>query len=221
MNAPDQDLDRYIAAVLRKIPRGMAERARIASDVRTHILERVEAGQPLAEAIAQMGAPEEVARAYLEEIELPLASLSSRMGAFLIDLLLGMLVVGPTLAVWFAVVLAPAWGMQMEAFPAWWLLPSLLIVSGLAALVLSVLYFPVLEARYGQTLGKRLLGICVTTENREQIGWGAAIVRRLPLFLELFWIDALFALFTRNRQRAFDLLAKTVVVDCRSHVPIR
>ena len=58
----------------------------------------------------------------------------------------------------------------------------------------------------------------MTTESREQIGWGAAIVRRLPLFLEIFWIDAVFALFTRNRQRAFDLLAKTVVVECRAPV---
>ena len=218
MSAPDQALDRYIAAVLSRIPRGVAERARIASDVRTHILERVEAGQPLAEALEQMGAPEEVARAYLEEIGLPLARLSRRLGAFLIDLLLGMLVVGPALAVWFGVVLVPLWEMEVESFPVWWMLPSLFIVTGVSTLVLSVLYFPALEALYGQTLGKRLLGICVTTESREQIGWGAAIVRRLQLFLEIFWIDAVFALFTRNRQRAFDLLAKTVVVECRAPV---
>ena len=218
MSAPDQALDRYIAAVLSRIPRGVAERARIASDVRTHILERVEAGQPLAEALEQMGAPEEVARAYLEEIGLPLARLSRRLGAFLIDLLLGMLVVGPALAVWFGVVLVPLWEMEVESFPVWWMLPSLFIVTGVSTLVLSVLYFPALEALYGQTLGKRLLGICVTTESREPIGWGADIVRRLPLFLEIFWIDAVFALFTRNRQRAFDLLAKTVVVECRAPV---
>ena len=153
MSAPDQALDRYIAAVLSRIPRGVAERARIASDVRTHILERVEAGQPLAEALEQMGAPEEVARAYLEEIGLPLARLSRRLGAFLIDLLLGMLVVGPALAVWFGVVLVPLWEMEVESFPVWWMLPSLFIVTGVSTLVLSVLYFPALEALYGQTLG--------------------------------------------------------------------
>ena len=37
-------------------------------------------------------------------------------------------------------------------------------------------------------------------------------MRNLPWLLEFFWIDALFALFTDKRQRAFELLSKTRVV---------
>jgi uncharacterized RDD family membrane protein YckC len=37
-------------------------------------------------------------------------------------------------------------------------------------------------------------------------------VRNLPIFMQIFWIDALFALFTDRSQRAFELLSKTRVV---------
>jgi uncharacterized RDD family membrane protein YckC len=216
MSAAHPQIDRYVTLVLRRIPRAAAERARIASDIRTHIQDRVEAGQTPEEAIRLMGPPEELALGYLAQIELPLAPLGRRFGAFLIDLLIGMMVVGPALGLWFGFVLAPLWGVKGAGdLLIWWIFPIVAILVGLSALALSVLYFPVLEAVYGQTVGKRVLGLCVTTEQREHIGWGAAILRRLPLFFELFWLDALFALFTRQRQRAFDLVAKTVVVRCR------
>jgi uncharacterized RDD family membrane protein YckC len=41
-------------------------------------------------------------------------------------------------------------------------------------------------------------------------------VRQLPVFLQVFSIDALFVLFTDRRQRAFELLSKTRVVDGRA-----
>ena len=212
MNEPYPEVDRYIAAVLKLIPWAAADRARIAADVRTHMLERMDAGQSAAEAIAEMGPPEEVARAYLQEIHFPLAPLGRRLGAFTIDLTVGVVLVAPAVGIFFGIYLVPFW--EIEEIPLWWIVPGLLIAFGVASLLLSVFYFPILEARYGQTLGKRLLGLCVTTESGEQIGWGAAIVRRLPVFLEFFWLDALFALFTQRRQRAFDLVAKTVVVRC-------
>ena len=37
-------------------------------------------------------------------------------------------------------------------------------------------------------------------------------MRNLPWLLEVWWIDALFALFTDRNQRAFELLSKTRVV---------
>ena len=53
----------------------------------------------------------------------------------------------------------------------------------------------------------------MVTEKGARIGIGQAIVRALPIFLQVFTIDALFALFTDRRQRAFELLSKTRVVD--------
>ena len=52
----------------------------------------------------------------------------------------------------------------------------------------------------------------MVTEAGARISTGQAIVRNLPWMLEVFWIDALFALFTDRKQRAFELLSKTRVV---------
>ena len=212
MNELHPEVEAYVAEVVKRIPPAVAERGRIAEDVRTHILERVEAGEPVQEAVRRMGRAEEVARAYLVEIPLPLASLGRRTGAFLIDLALGAVLVVPLLLVLFGGLLPSLADVELLYTP--WLLVGALIVMGASAMLLSVVYFPAAEALFGQTVGKRLLRICVTMESGEHLGWGAAIVRRLPMFLEFFLLDALFALFTRRRQRAFDLVAKTVVVRC-------
>ena len=74
------------------------------------------------------------------------------------------------------------------------------------------IYPMVAEARYGKTVGKHLRGLRVVTESGARISTGQAIVRNLPWLLEVWWIDALFALFTDKRQRAFELLSKTRVV---------
>jgi hypothetical protein len=34
----------------------------------------------------------------------------------------------------------------------------------------------------------------------------------LPMFMQMYWVDVLFALFTEKSQRAFELLSKTRVV---------
>lgn len=89
----------------------------------------------------------------------------------------------------------------------------------------GVVYFPVLEARYGQTVGKRLFGLCVARENGMRPEFWRTLVRRAPLLFQVswapglftplsaaFWIDATVAPFTGRRQRAFDLVAGTIVV---------
>jgi len=58
-----------------------------------------------------------------------------------------------------------------------------------------------------------MFGLQVVTEKGARIGLGQAIVRQLPIFLQVFTIDWLFALFTDRRQRAFEMLSKTRVVD--------
>ena len=65
----------------------------------------------------------------------------------------------------------------------------------------------------GQRVGKRLFGLQVVTEKGTRIGIGQAIVRQLPIFFQVIFVDALFALFTDRRQRAFEMLSKTRVVD--------
>jgi hypothetical protein len=70
----------------------------------------------------------------------------------------------------------------------------------------------VAETRYSRTPGKKLMGLHVVCESGTRIGFGQAIVRQLPVFLQIFLIDALFALFTERHQRAFELLSRTRTV---------
>lgn len=84
----------------------------------------------------------------------------------------------------------------------------------ISALVLSIVYFPLAEAIWGTTVGKRIMGLCVVAQNGTRVTWGKAIVRRIPFYFEFFWLDALFALIGQRRQRAFDRVAGTWVVRC-------
>jgi uncharacterized RDD family membrane protein YckC len=75
-----------------------------------------------------------------------------------------------------------------------------------------VAYTVIAEYRHGRTLGKRLMGIHVVRESGARISLGQSLLRQLPFFGQFFFIDALFALFTERRQRAFELLTKTRAV---------
>jgi uncharacterized RDD family membrane protein YckC len=74
------------------------------------------------------------------------------------------------------------------------------------------LFFPIAEGRFGQTLGKRLLGLRVLKESGLAIGYKEAFLRRIPFYFRFAVLDALFVPFTAKKQRAFDLVARTVVV---------
>jgi uncharacterized RDD family membrane protein YckC len=89
---------------------------------------------------------------------------------------------------------------------------SLVVIS----LLITFLYFTLLEGYLGQTVGKMLLGIKVIREDtREVPGLGAATIRTL-----LRLIDGLFAylvgfiavLSSSKRQRLGDMAAHTLVV---------
>lgn len=208
-----REVEEYVREVMKQVPPPMPNRHRIEADVRTHLYERVDAGESAAEAIARMGSPEEVAEAYLAESPVEYASLGRRIGAFLVDVGLGLV---------YFLSIAAAYGLMVLLGSAreQLLVPliaggGLLVVVAALGAVLSILYFPVLEAVYGQTLGKRLLDIYVARESGVAVGGWAAVLRRLPLFFEFFWLDALFAPFTEKRQRAFDIVAGTVVLSCR------
>jgi uncharacterized RDD family membrane protein YckC len=74
------------------------------------------------------------------------------------------------------------------------------------------LYPLVAEYALGETLGKHLLGLRVVRESGGRISFGQSMVGQLPMVLQVFWIDVLFALFTEKHQRAFEVLSKTRVV---------
>jgi uncharacterized RDD family membrane protein YckC len=204
-------VEAYIQAVLARVPPPLPQRARIEEELRSHLEEQLDAGLTLDEASRRMGPPAEVALQYLAEVDFVEASVARRAGAFLIDLALGLVVLAP---VWIGLLYLALERVSADVLP-----PTLFLAFMVAAIlaivaipVLALVYFPAFEAIRGQTFGKRWLGIYVVRENGEAAGWGPAILRRLPFVLEIFWIDAVFALFTKRRQRAFDLVARTVVV---------
>lgn len=197
MTEMDETARRYVREVMDRLPPCLTATETIRRDIEAHLAEAVGAGRDPEEGIRQLGPAEEVAAGYARETEAKLASLGDRVGAFLLDLGLGIDLL--------ALALVLIWRPEH-------LLGSLIPAFAAASALLSLLYFPILEERFGQTIGKRVFGLCVTRTGGLRLGLGRALLRRLPLLLEFFWLDAVFAPFTEKRQRAFDLVADTVVV---------
>lgn len=198
-------IERYVDDVMHRIAPGFPGRHRIEADLRSHLAERVAAGEDPSGAVERMGSSAEVARGFLESVEPPLAGRAERLGAFLFDLGLGALGIA-SIALLAVVAVGP--------FPAELPLPLAVGLGICAALVfiLGILYFPVLEALFGQTAGKRAFGTFVARDSGERVGFWTAVVRRVPFLFDIWPVDAAFLLFTARRQRAFDLAARTIVI---------
>ena len=193
----------YIQQVLEMLPRG-AMREQIAMELRSLITDRIEHGSSAEEAIRQLGDPRTLAESYVAAIPLVSAPQGRRVAAKLVDLAL--LFGVPLLIVCYAVLVAGAARSESFAVPIFWAFSF-----GLATFLLSI-YPWLAEYSTGQTLGKRLFGLRVVTEKGTRISLGQSFLRQMPIFLQIFVVDALFALFTEKRQRAFELISKTRVV---------
>jgi len=189
----------YVDRVLDALPRATPRREQIAMELRGHIAERQAAGQTEQDVLRQLGDPVQLAESYLTAVPLVSATFLSRAGAKIIDVVAVVACLVPLVALaW--IVLPPEIG------------PFALPLGLVAASWSFAVYTIVGERVMGQTLGKYLFGLRVVRESGARIGLGQAIVRQLPMFLEVFGIDVLFALFTERSQRAFELLSKTRVV---------
>jgi uncharacterized RDD family membrane protein YckC len=193
--------DQYIVSVVANLPRATPQRGQIEMELRSLIAERVERGQPPDDVLRQLGDPRTLAESYLAAVPLVPGSFFGRAAAKIVDFLA------------LAVVFAPIGWMIGRLIE----IPFFGIVIALVLTGLSLgIYTAVAEWHFGETVGKHLLGLRVVRESGARIGFGQALVRQLPLWLEIFCIDVLFALFTERKQRAFELLSKTRVVSCLS-----
>ena len=87
--------------------------------------------------------------------------------------------------------------------------------GGLAALLVAFAYFTLMEARYGQTLGKMALGIKVVREGGGTIGTREAALRTLMRIVDSigsYLVAFVVALVSDKNQRLGDMVAKTLVV---------
>jgi uncharacterized RDD family membrane protein YckC len=195
--------ERYVAAVVARVPNDPRLREQIAMEVRGHIAERVEHGETEESAIRKLGDPVVLAESYLSAVPLVSASFMARAGAKLFDLALYLVVVTPfALTAWFTFGRT-----ENDVLPALLLLACvILIVPGFC------LCTAIAEHHFSTTIGKHVLGLRVVRESGGRIGFGQALARQLPVFFEVFWIDVLFALFTDKSQRAFEMVTKTRVV---------
>lgn len=217
-------IDRFLEDVTHRIAPGLPGVSRLEADLRTHLRQRVEAGEGESAAVARMGAPAEVVSGFLETAEPPLARSGERLGAFLLDAGLGataLAAVGALVA--WLVVPETAAGPTSGPFPPGIPTPVGIALAATAVLMFlaAILYFPVFETLFGQTAGKRVFGVVVAKETGERIGAGAALLRRIPFAFDIWPFDAAFLLFTARRQRAFDLVAKTIVFRAEGRHPAR
>lgn len=193
--------DEFVERVLASLPHSLPQREQIGLELSGHIAERVADGAPLDEVLRQLGDPTALAESYLSAVPLVAAPFLSRCLAKLLDVALVLAAVA--LVAMLAAKLLPR---RLEG--------NVVIVAMLAAGLAFLFGTVFAELRFGQTPGKRLLGLRVVRESGAPIGLGQAIVRQLPLVLSIFFIDVLFALFTEKKQRAFEMLSKSrVVVD--------
>ena len=200
-------VDRYVEQVMRNVFAAPGERERLEADLRAHFAEAEARGERPGRILDEMGAPEDVAAAFNAEREIRYAGFWQRVVGFIGDCGLLLALVLPLLAVGLL--------MQVRLAPTGEPSVGLVIALGMvgvAVLGVFVFYFPILEARFGKTLGKHLMRIRVVREGGAPIGLGQAFVRRLSFYFEMLLPDALFVPFTEKRQRALDIVAKTLVV---------
>lgn len=191
--------DDYVNRVLDWLPAGTPDRHQIGTELRGLLTERVAGGQSIDEAVAQLGDPLALAESYLTAVPLVSAPFGRRAAAKLIDAALILAFIVPSVLFLFMVA-------RDEVRP-------FLVLGGVLIATFAVaLYLVFAEVRFGQTIGKHFLGLRVVRESGARISVGQSIVRQLPMFMQMYWIDVLFALFTEKSQRAFELLSKTRVV---------
>ena len=199
-------VDRYIDEVMRHAFATKADKERLETDLRAHVAQAEERGEPLRETLEELGTPDEVAAALSAEQTIEYATFIQRVAAFIGDCGVMVLLAWPAVA---GMVFVATLRGSPEDAPLGWI--AVLAGCGLAALGIYAFYFPLFEARFGRTPGKRLMKIRVIRENGAPISLGQAFVRRLSMYFEFLVIDALFVPFTKRKQRALDIAAQTVV----------
>lgn len=190
--------DDYIRAVIACLPPAGPTRAQIEMDLRAIIGERLESGRPLDEIFRQLGDPKVLALSYLGAAPMVMAPLGHRVAAKLTDL--ATVVASVLIALWI--------GRGLSSDHAALLLVAAFVGGGIAFGIGTI----GMEYFQGQTPGKRMFGLQVVQESGASISLGQSIVRQLPMILQIYWIDALFGIFTEKQQRAFEVLSKTRVV---------
>ena len=229
-----------MSRILRDIELYEAEKKEIAGELTSNFYDRAMARaqargsnviekQDVEAVFAESEDPKEIAAGYMQAYvsSLNRAGIVSRTIAFLIDSLILFVV----LAAVMLLIFVPFWALFPGQFDSRFMenghdvfvqpagLMSVLVTffATTAVLATILVYFIVIEGRFGCTPGKWLLGLRVLREDGTRIGYTEAIIRNIPKIVGnsvFLVIDALLMLFVfgKDKQRGFDKVAKTIVV---------
>ncbi|MCW4003396.1 MAG: RDD family protein [Candidatus Bathyarchaeota archaeon] len=132
----------------------------------------------------------------------------------LVALIIDSLIIGiPTAIIWFALTVSAFFFASafFIFYGAWLILPLILGV-------LLLLYFMILDAYWGATIGKRLLGLHVQMANGGKVPFDKAFIRNIS---KIYWpfllLDWLVGIVTPGdkRQKYTDRIAGTTVIQTR------
>ena len=174
--------DDYLDQVLAHLPRTTPRRQQIALELRGHIQERLDSGQPLDDVLRQLGDPSVLAESYLAGLSLTPADFGPRVLAKVVDVLGFLLLVG--------VILGLAWVIPGEGM-------KVLLIG--VAIAIAALRLPHLHHRRRVALGADVRQAPIRPVRRPgewradhagAIG-GAAAVARLPDLLDRRVVRAL------------------------------
>ena len=140
-----------------------------------------------------------------------------RAVAFLIDIIIVSIIVNPLEKVITKSVGASSYGEIYAKLVDSSQFGNLIIAISIFMSIVAILYFSVLEYKFGQTIGKIIMNIYVVSEDKILKYW-QCIVRNLFLlpfipFIVLWLVDPLYVLFTPERRRLSDIFSKTKVVE--------
>lgn len=193
----------------------------LSAEFAEHLREAEAAGE-LGSTLDRLGPPRDAAKAFAAGHELSPAPLGRRIGAFLIDVGIPILVVAVVIAI---ATIAGSKGapnalfdfvrdLAEERTPVWGFLQALAAACLAIAGLWWVAGLTIMEWRYGRGPGKALMGLRVISEDGTAPSFGQVVVRRLTFVFSgpLQLIDWAFALFNKRRQRAVEKLAHTLVV---------
>jgi len=139
------------------------------------------------------------------EVEYRLAGVGSRLGAFIIDFFLQMVMI--------LFVVLVVWGFSYTVFDGEMGGTALSIILA-AGFIINFGYFILCELMMnGQTFGKRVLGLRAIRENGQPIGFAQSLIRGLVRSsVDIVYIGMFVILFHPKHKRLGDMAAGTVVV---------
>jgi len=169
-------------------------------------------------AIRDEGTPQEIASAYMRSYagRLRRAGFWWRAAAYIVDGIILSIIIFILISPFFAVSM---WANTIDQTS--WIIALIILVNlAIGAIILGVIfcYTVISEGRWGQTPGKYILGLKVVKVDGMPIGYKEALLRNVPKFFGNFIIiDALIMVFFfgKEKQRAFDKVADTIVVHTR------